>query len=485
MSNGQVHVLRQALPTAIEAEREILGGILLKAAAYDEIADVLRPADFSHPAHAAIYEAMGSLALSSRPIDPITVAEQMRAADTDVKLRAIGGEVYFAELMSGVVTVENVGYHARIVADCARRTRVMSAADELRARAFRGGEGWDDEGGSILWAALEQRRLETSATAREIARTLSDEVAARCDGRATGIPTGLAKLDEILGGIQSKRQYVIAARPSLGKTSLVANLCSDWAASLGIPAILFSLEMPRESLLERMVCAEARIDTQHVASGRMSSDDWMRWTRALSRIAGAPITVDDDATPTLVDLRSRVRRWRAAQTVEQQKRPAIVAIDYLQLVDSQRAKGETLADAIGRVSRGIRAIAKETNTATLVLSQLNRESEKGDRRPRLSDLRDSGAIEADADAVVFLHRPDEKKAIELEAIVGKNRHGATGIAKVAFHRQWTRFDNLSSRDEELPFSPPPPEDYQQARRRPAPAPAREYGEVPFPVEEEA
>ena len=476
-----VHSIPQQLPAAIEAEKSLLGAILLAPRSLAMVADLVRATDFGHPVHAVLYQAMLALDEDSAPIDTISIVSRLEAAGEQFKLRHVGGETYLGELMTACVSVENIEYHARLIVDAARRNRSIAAADELRCLALRGEEGWDEAGGDAVFKALEQQRAATSQTAAELAVELQDEIERRQQpGAITGISTGTEQLDELLGGLRGGSQYVLAARPSLGKTSLACDWCRIAGLTTQTPSLIFSSEMTNLSLFERMVCAEARIDTQRMATGQMDGEDFRRLMRCMPRMSSLPIIVDQQSAPTLLDIRARARRWRASQTPEQQAKPALIVVDYLQLLDHQQGKGEKLTDAIGRTSRGLKGLAKDLRCATVVLSQLNRESERDNRRPRMSDLRDSGAIEADADAVVFLHRPDQKHESIVDATVGKNRNGPTGVAKLAFHRQWTRFDALTDRDLEVrrpsvAASAPPP----------ASPPQRTYRTASFDAQEEA
>ena len=436
----------RATPSAIDSEREILGACLIDPGAYYRVADSLEADDFFHPVHARIWKACQALSAAERPIDPISVKHALETADEWRTLDGVGGVLYLAELQNAVASLETIGYHAEKVAECSRRSRTINAAGEVAALAQRGEEGWDELGGAALFAALERRREDTLHDARGLARAVQAEVEARAKpGHRRGLLTGLSELDALVGGLQPARQYVIAGRPSAGKTSLARQIAVNAAILERIPCLIFSVETTAAAMLEHAACAGARIDTQRPASGNMTLDDWSRWYQAIGKISDAPITFDDDGAPSLADIRARVRRWRATMTPEAQKVPAVVMIDYLQLLDHARTKGETTTEAIGRTSRGLKRLAKECGIVLIVLSQLNRESEREQRRPRLSDLRDSGAIEADADVVVFCHRP-KQDGIEVELVVAKNKAGPIGLARVAFHRTYVHFDNLSSAD---------------------------------------
>lgn len=468
MTVASLHAIPSALPHNIEAEKSIIGAIFLAPQRLLDAVDQVDASCFYHPSHAAIYQAMCDLDARRQPIDPITVAEQMRADDSYQRIQAQGGEAYFSELMSAVVTVENIAFHARLVAEAARRRRVMHATDVARRVALEGEEGWSDEAGKAVFEALEERRDDSMRTMREIARSFDEsfqaKIAAGAAGQLAGISTGIGDLDRMLGGLQPKRQYILAARPKAGKTTFVAGLCLRAALDHAIPSLIFSLEMDSESLFGRMLCAEGGIETTKVNNPpTMLPSDHAHFARAAGRIADAPITVEDRRGLTLSKIRAKTRRWRASQTAERQARPAIVVVDYVQIVDSEKAKNETLAEAIGRVSKGLRDLSAEVNCVSIVLSQLSRGVARDDRRPQMHDLRDSGSLESDADAIVFLHPTKNSQTVEI--IVDGNRHGPTGTARSRFERWCGRFVEADSRDEEVLVSPRPPTAPTRAARR--------------------
>lgn len=460
------------LPSDDAAENAILGAILCHPKCLAEVLDLVTTADFFHPSRAAIYQAMVTLDAKRHPSDAIAVAEQMRVDDTLAKLRHLGGEEYLVGLMTAVVSVENIAYHAKLVAECARRRRAMEAADGLKAAAWQGDDEWDDRGGGLVFQALQQRRIESVETSLAIAKRVSRDVDERVErfrkGEATivGARTGLDELDRLLLGLKPGRTHVIAARPSRGKTSLATQAVARAAIDEHLPGYVASLETSRDVMFGRMLLSEAEIDSQAFARGDLDSRQVIRLTAALSRLANAPITIDDEGSPSLQTLRARVRRWRSQQSADEQRAPALLVVDYLQLMEHGKGKGETLTEAIGRTSRGLKTLAKDCGLILLVLSQLNRSSERDGRRPNMSDLRDSGAIEADADVILFLHVPKAKEERPtMEIIVGKNKEGPCGSVEVLFDKPCLRFRNLSRRDGDAvgesppywaPDQPPPP-----------------------------
>lgn len=440
------------LPSVLDAERSVVGGILLHPKAFARVADQVKAADFYHPAHGAIFAAMVALDEAHKPIDAIHVAEQMRADDTLHKLRAMNGEAYFAELTSAVVTVENIEWQARLIASKARRRRVIETAQEVAAAGY--GEGDDesfiDDAEAAFFAATQSGQGKGYEHADKIMRRVIKAIEQRYDRQQaiTGVPSGYQRIDAMTQGWQPSDLIILAARPSMGKTSLVMNAVFNAAIEFRIPALVFSLEMSKEQLIERMVSTDARIDSTRLRGGFLEQRDWINLTKTASLIAGAPIDIDDASDPTILDIRARARRWRADNPGEL----AIVVVDYLQLINTQRERGENESTAVGRVSRGLKGLAKELRVPVIALSQLSRAVEdRKDKRPGLHDLRESGAIEQDADVVAFIYRDEVYKANTddkgiAEIIIGKHRNGPLGTVRLRFLAEYTRFENIASQE---------------------------------------
>lgn len=449
---------RVPLPHNLEAEMSVLGGVLLHPKAFVQVADVVVPEDFYHPAHEAIFRAMVELDSSGKPIDVLTVAEQMRATDTFAKeLRAVNGEAYFVELTSAVVTIENIGFHARMVRGKATVRRLIEAAQEIANHGY-GEHGDVDEfidgaERAIFEIAQRSQRSGFEAIQRILTPTIQ-AIEKRYDRKQaiTGVPSGFHQLDAMTSGFQPADLIIIAARPSMGKTSLVMNAVQNAAVEFKVPALVFSLEMSKESLVERMLCSESRVDSTRLRGGFLEQRDWINLTRAAGRLHEAPIWIDDGGAPTLLELRAKARRWRADPNVfKSPDQHGIIVIDYLQLVHGRPAGRDSSREReISEISRGLKALAKELRVPIIALSQLNRAVEsRGDKRPMMSDLRESGAIEQDADVIAFIFRdevynkesPDKGVA---EVIIGKQRNGPTGVVKLAFLGKYTKFENLAS-----------------------------------------
>jgi replicative DNA helicase len=452
---------RRVLPHSLEAERSVVGGILLNPKAFSQVVEHVGAGDFYHPAHSAIFTAMVDLDNASKPIDQVTVAEQMRASDTYKALRAFNGDSYFAELTNAVVTVENIGFHARIVRGKATVRRLIEAAQEIAARGY--GDYGDvdefiDEAERSIFEIAQGSQRSSYEPIRKILGGAIKAVEKRYDRKQaiTGVPTGYPKLDAMTAGFQPGDLIIIAARPSMGKTSLVMNAVQNAAIEFGVPALVFSLEMSKQSLIERMLCCEARIDSTRLRGGFLDQRDWINLTKGASRISEAPIWIDDQGAPTLLELRAKARRWRSDPAIfKTPDQHGVVVIDYMQLCSggSSGGKDQSREREVSEISRGLKALAKELRVPVIALSQLNRAVEaRGDKRPMLSDLRESGAIEQDADLITFIYRdevynkesPDKGVA---EVIIGKQRNGPVGTVKLAFANAYTRFENMNYSDE--------------------------------------
>ena len=447
---------RRLLPHSLDAERSVVGGVLMQPKAFHQLADLVEAQDFYHPAHAAIYQAMVDLDAASKPIDQITVAEQMRASDSLGKLRAFNGEAYFSELTSAVVTVENIAYHARHIRSKATARRLIEAAQEIAAKGY--GEYGDaeeyiDEAERAIFEIAQRSQRTTYDPVKRILTGTIKSLESRYERKQaiTGVPSGYHKLDAMTAGFQPSELVIIAARPSMGKTALVMNTAQNAAIEFKIPVLVFSLEMSKESLIERLLCCESRVDSSRLRAGFLDSRDWINITKGASRISEAPIWIDDSGAPTLLEIRAKCRRWRSdASIFKAPGQLGMVVIDYLQLIHGRPAGREHSREReISEISRGLKALAKELRVPIVALSQLNRGVEsRTEKRPQLSDLRESGAIEQDADVIAFIYRdevynkesPDKGTA---EIIVGKQRNGPTGTIRLAFLNQYTRFENLA------------------------------------------
>ncbi len=436
---------RRVLPHSLPAERSTLGGILFAGHCYPRVAtEIHAPDDFYHPAHVVIWEAICELAAQSLPIDIITVEEQLKKAGTLGKLPERG--VYLAGLAIDVATVENIEHHARIVRDLAQVRRVILAASAIVDKGYAG----NSDAAKYVGEALRDLNEAVGNIGRSKARPFRallhqrlkalDERSKRKDA-ITGIRTRFDALDELTGGLQDGQVYVLAARPKIGKTALAFQI----AIQAEVPTLGFSLEMSADSLTDRAIVQESRIDSRQFAAGQLHTHDWMRLTRVTSNLSALPLEIDDGAAQTLAEVSNKARQWRSKHPPGQK---ALIVLDYMQLVvGDKRGKYHSREQEISEISRGLKALAKELAVPLIALAQVGREVEKrADKRPLMSDLRESGAIEADADVIGFLYRDEvynkesEDKGIA-ELNIAANRHGPTETIRLRWSGYCTRFDN--------------------------------------------
>ena len=450
-------------PHNLDAEASVLGGIFLRNEVLSQL-DTLEVEDFYSPKHQAVFQAMRNLEASAKPIDPITVDAEL---DRMGKTEAIGGLGFLSELTLRVPSAENVVHYAEIVQDKRAAARVIRAASEIMEK------GYEDDGevkdfldmaeGKIFEVTQRQEKGGPEPIKSLIKKVFGslDERFASPDG-VTGVPTGFADLDQKTAGLQPTELIILAARPAMGKTSFAMSLAQNAAISGGWPVIVFSLEMSSTQLAERLLCSEARVDSSALRRGQLQRQDMTNLTYAANTLSKAPILIDDTPALSLRELRARARRFRSSKELfdgpHGKKKTGLIVIDYLQLMrGSPQAAKASREQEISEISRGLKSLAKELGCPVLALSQLNRSLEsRTDKRPQLSDLRESGAIEQDADVILFIYRDviynkDTEVPNVAEVIIGKNRHGATGTVETHFEGRFTRFENLSQRSD-----PPPP-----------------------------
>lgn len=433
-------------PTSLDAERAVLGGVLLDFAQLDELADVLAPADFFAESHARLWEFCLSQRARGMALDVLGLADHLLGLGDDVE--RWGGLAYLPSLPELVPTTEHLGYYAQLVKRSARRRAYLALAQGLMRRVSEGGEP------EALAEFTERELLRLTADVgerglRPVSSLLTEEwakleAAADRPCEITGVPTGLADLDAWTAGLQAGDLVVLAARPSMGKTALAMQIAAHAGLIRRIPTAVFSLEMGGGQLVRRMLASSAGVDTQAMRTGNVSRrEGWPALERASEPYHGAPLWIDDTPGISLGALRSQARRWKARHGLR------LVVIDYLQLMSGDH--GLPREQQVASISRGLKVLAKELDAPILVLSQLNRGVEaRGDKRPLISDLRESGAIEQDADVVAMLYRDsyyntDAESPGETEIIFAKHRNGATGTVKVHFEPRFTRFTPLERR----------------------------------------
>jgi len=437
--------LERPLPQNAEAERSVLGAILLDNHMLDSALDKLKPEDFFQDNHQRIFRHMIELSEQRQAIDLVTLTEQLTRAG---ELEAAGSPAYLASLVDGVPRITNVEHYARIVKEKAVLRSVIHATHAIQQQALDAEEEADtilDSAESRIFQLAEDRVRAGFMPMSDLVRENYERISQLFDGgkRVTGLSTGYSQLDDLTSGLQPAELIIVAARPSVGKTAFALNLALNVALRHGHPAAIFSLEMSKSSLLMRLISDQSRIDAHKFRTGHLSHGDAARITDSLRALADLPLWIDDSGANTVVEMGAKCRR------LKRDKGLSLVIVDYLQLV-SARGRFNTRNEEVASITRGLKAMAKELNIPIVVLSQLTRAPEKDDRGPRLSDLRDSGAIEQDADVVIFIHRPkmfkegatDEERG-ETELNIAKQRNGPTDMLRYVFLRQYTRFEEAA------------------------------------------
>ena len=448
MAAAADEILRRVPPQNLEAEQSVLGAILLENEAINQALEVLSSEDFYRESHREIFRAMAELSDRSQPVDAITLTDLLKGRG---RLEAVGGPAYIAELAAGVHTAANIAHYARIVREKAVLRSLASIATEIASSAYDGPVSVDeflDEAEHRVFEISERRIRASFHSMRDLTRDSLKLIERLYERRemVTGVPTGFIDLDRITAGFQPSDLIVIAGRPSMGKTALALNVAAYAAleADPHVGVAFFSLEMSREQLVLRMLCSEARVDSAKTRAGYLADRDFQRLAEAAVRLSEAPIFVDDSSDITPITLKAKCRRLARDSSTNL----GLIIVDYLQLMRSSRP-GESREKEIAEVSRALKALAKELKVPVIALSQLNRQVEsRPDRRPLLADLRESGAIEQDADVIAFIYRDemyhrDSKEPGVAEVIVAKQRNGPTDTAKLTYLTQFTRFENYA------------------------------------------
>jgi replicative DNA helicase len=436
----------RTLPHNAEAERTVLGAILVDNQAFNSAAEILGREDFYRDAHRRVFEAMAALAERSQPIDLVTLKDELVRRGA---LEAAGGATYLASLLDGVPRITSVEHWSRLIKEKAVLRNLIHAGNRIVTTAYEAG----DEAAVLLDQAektifdIAEKRIRAGFVGmdeivKESFRTI-DQLS-QSKELVTGLPTGFVDLDEMTSGLQKGDLVIVAARPAMGKTSFCLNIAQHVSLRVGETVGIFSLEMSKEQLALRLLCADARIDAQRMRTGKLNEKDWARLAKAYTDLSQSKIFIDDSATVTPLEMRAKCRRLKAEHGL------GLVIVDYLQLVTGG-GRVENRQQEISQISRSLKGMAKELSCPVVALSQLSRAPEaRTDKRPQLSDLRESGAIEQDADIVMFIFREEEYKPTDenrgiAEIIIGKQRNGPTGSRKLAFIREFTRFENLEWR----------------------------------------
>lgn len=430
-------------PQNIEAEQSTLGSMLLERDAIAKVIEALEPDDFYKETHRIIYEAIVTLFNRSEPVDLITVTEQLRQMGA---LDNVGGAAYITALANTVPTAANVEYYARIVKEKAILRALVKAGTQIASLGYGPHDDVEaalDEAEQLIFRISDSRSTASIVDIRTVLVQTFDRIEQLYANKAsvTGLPTGFTDLDEMLSGLQPAELIIIAARPSMGKTALALNMAQHAAMVERVPVLIFSLEMSKEQLAQRMLCAEARVDSQRLRKGDLRSDDWPRLSRALGDLSEAPIYIDDTPSVTALDIRARARRLRA------EKGLGLIVIDYLQLIQGS-GRAENRQQEIAEITRSLKSLARELNIPVMALAQLSRAVEAtNEKKPLLSHLKESGEIEQSADVVAFIYRedyyrPDTERKNIAEIIVAKQRNGPTGTVELRWNASITRFENL-------------------------------------------
>ena len=437
----------RTLPHNLEAEKSVLGAILIHNEAFNHAAELIDSKDFFRDAHRRIFDKMVALSERGDAIDFVTLKEELsRSGDLD----DVGGPAYVASLADGVPRSANVEYYARIVKEKSTLRSLIHSANKILVEAYEAEQEPDlllDEAERSIFAIAEDRIRAGFVPLRDLVQTsfATIEKLQQHKGAVTGVPSGFADLDEMTSGFQRGDLVIVAARPSMGKTSLVLNMAQHIGTSTDMVVGFFSLEMSKEQLFLRMLTSEARIDAHRFRTGHLNEKDYGRLSHALGTLAEARVFIDDSAAIGVLEMRAKARRLALSHGLD------LLVIDYLQLMQG-RGRFESRQQEVASISRSLKGLAKELNIPVIALSQLSRAPEgRGDHKPQLSDLGESGALEQDADVVLFIYRsevydkedtkPEDQGIAEI--IIGKQRNGPIGSMKLSFLSQFTRFENLA------------------------------------------
>jgi len=452
MSDGQPSAARpdRSVPHSVEAEEAVLGSILINPEALFDVAPFLRPEDFYIVRNGWIWDAILTLHDRREPVDFLTVVEELERRG---QLEEVGGSAYITSLINAVPTPIHAEAYGRIVERTALRRRLINAAGEIAKIAYEDAGEVDeviDRAEATLFGVTERRLAKELVPIKQVISEYYDRIQYLYDhrGEMIGVPTSFIDLDKLLGGLQKSDLIIVAGRPGSGKTSLVLTIALNAARKFGQRVALFSLEMSAEQLVQRLVAAETGIDSQRLRLGDLKEDEWPRFVQATSRLADTRIFIDDTPSISALQLRTKCRRLYAEYGID------LIIVDYLQLMSGD-FRSENRVQEISYISRSLKALARELNVPVLAAAQLSRAVEqRQDKRPVLSDLRESGSIEQDSDVVMFIYRedlydPDTERKNIAEVHVAKHRNGPTGTVELFFRSQLTQFTNLMTRDVSL------------------------------------
>ncbi len=437
-------------PQNLEAEQSVLGSILLKANVFGNVLEIIQPEDFYSPAHRIIYDGMITLFEKNDPHDIITLTNHLKDHN---RLDEVGGAAYLASLTSIVPVTANIASYARIIKQKSVLRRLIEVNTEIAGRCYEEQGEIDllvDEAEQAIFDIAGKKSGQSFTPLKDIipAAFAKVEQLFKRKELITGVPTGYYEIDKMTAGLQPSDLIILAGRPSMGKTAFAMNLAQHAALVEKTGVAIFSLEMSKEQLTMRLLSSVGRIDSHRIRTGKLHDDDWPKLTRAVGMLSEAPLYIDDTPAISVLEMRSKVRRLAAQHPI------GMILVDYLQLMRG-RTNIENRTQEISEISRSLKALAKEHNVPVLALSQLNRGLEsRTDKRPMMSDLRESGAIEQDADIICFIYRDEVYNKAEdnpdrgtAEIIIGKQRNGPTGVVKLTFLKEFTMFENMSNIDD--------------------------------------
>jgi len=434
-------------PQSIDAERSTLGSMLIDRDAIAKVIEILKPDDFYREAHSTIFQVINVLFDKGEPVDLVTVSEELRDRDA---LDDIGGIAYLTSLANSVPTSANVTYYAKIVEEKSILRKLIRSSAEISKLGYSADKELDeilDEAERSIFNISQKRAIQDFSGIRDVLMDTFDDLEKLYDnkGGVTGVPTGFTDLDKMTSGFQDSDLIIIAARPSMGKTALALNIAQYAAVEKDVSVAIFSLEMSKQQLVQRMLCCEAQVDNHRLRTGYLNERDWNKLTDAAGKLSESKVFIDDTPGITVMEMRAKARRIKAEHGLD------LILIDYLQLMQGS-SNSESRQQEVSKISRSLKGLARELDVPVVSLSQLSRAVEqRNDKRPQLSDLRSSGSIEQDADVVAFIYRddyynPDSEKAGITEIIIGKQRNGPVGKVELAFQKEYTKFVDLARRE---------------------------------------
>ena len=439
---------RRVPPQDLGAERSVLGAMMLDTNAMSDAIGALQAEHFYRPTHGKVFEAMRDLYDKGEPVDEITVQAKLKELGS---LEEVGGVSFIAALADSVPSAANINHYAKIVKERALIRDLIAATSSIVTKGYEGTTDVEqllDDAEVKIFEITSARDQRAFSPLNEIVKDAFKMIEKRYEQRTaiTGIPTGFGEFDTMTAGLQPSDLIIVAGRPSMGKTALALNMAQSAAVNAGKKVAVFSLEMAKEQLVMRMLCSQARIDASRMRGGFLKDSDWPKLAKAAGQLSEAPVYIDDTGAISIMEMRAKCRRLQADKGLD------LIMVDYLQLMRGRSGSDGSREREISEISRGLKALARELSCPVIALSQLNRSLEqRQDKRPMLSDLRESGAIEQDADVITFVYRDEyyntesEDKGIA-EIIIGKQRNGATGTVKLAFLKQYTLFTDLQKHE---------------------------------------